>query len=127
MSATARKITIGSGTKPKRRDDPNSSTLSGKGIWIEREKSSPTPLPATIVPRVAIKGTILTLVIRNAVTLPKITPTARQMSNPIQTGAFISCIASPATVADTYIVEPTERSMPAVKMTKVIPTATMPM
>ena len=31
----------------------------GKGIWIDWEKSSPIPLPATIVPSVAMNGMIL--------------------------------------------------------------------
>ncbi len=87
-----------------------------------------------MVPSVTIKGSIPTLAMRKPLSQPASRPAPAATSTPTRMtetpspmwgrSAFIDRIISPAMKA---AIDPTERSMPPEVMTKVMPTAMMPM
>ena len=83
------------------------------------------PRPITIMPSVMMKGGSRPSVMPAPLTAPSATP----MASPASMTSGIGMPASSSiaeTTAATATIEPTERSMPAVRMTKVMPTETMP-
>ena len=85
-----------------------------------------TPLMIIIIPKVAIKGGRS----KNTVKLPFIKPIIVPTPIPAITAIIIGALKSLITVAVTTplraIIAPTERSIPPVMMTNVIPTAIIP-
>ena len=89
------------------------------------------PCPATSVASVTRKGVIRSQTMQNALIAPKIAPVsepdddASAHAEAVLQRRDLEQVAD--VIADTYMFEPTERSMPAVSSTKVMPTAMTPM
>jgi hypothetical protein len=80
------------------------------------------PLAKLIIPNVTIKGAILTFDTMNPVIAPKLVEIIRASNMAIPTGMFL---INPATnTPEIATVDPTERSMPPVRITNSIPMLT---
>jgi len=78
------------------------------------------------IPSVTTKGAILPLVINTPFIKPIPPPTRIAATEAMNTPIPLFFIKPAAIIPDKAKMEPTERSMPPVRMTKVIPTAIMP-
>ena len=103
--------------------EPNQFTEGAVAIGEPSEMTKVAPRAIDIIASVAIKEGILPY----AVAMPQIAPAARPVSKPIMSdnhpGRLRSVKKDAETIAPSAATEPTERSMPAVMMTKVMPKA----
>jgi len=106
---------------------PNNLNSSGNPhICLPPDNTYDRPLIIVIVPKVVIKGGISISLIKNAFTMPtrqlinNVMLIANKGGRPDSTMSF----AHITLVSD--IKDPTDKSIPPVKMTKIIPTAEMP-
>ena len=88
-----------------------------------------------ITPRVATKAGTLNWAISTPLTRPMAAPSAQASTATTQTGGYSAtprafsvtpCIRKPATTPDRPSVDPTDRSMPPLRMTSSIPMARIP-
>ena len=84
-----------------------------------------SPRPMTIIPSVMMKGGMPPKLMPSPFTAPMITPIARPARSTRGIGVPTSSSIA-ETTAVTATIEPTERSIPAVRITKVMPMETMP-
>jgi len=84
------------------------------------------PLEMLIMPRVAIKGGNLPEVMSNPFVKPHRIPIARQTKIASGKGEFF-CRKEPKTTPENARIDPTDKSIPPVIITKVSPTAKMPL
>src|SRR5208337_972696 len=78
------------------------------------------------MPSVTMKGGIAPLVMRNPFTQPVNAPIARHPAIPIHQGRSRLEVSIAPTTPDSARIDPTDRSMPADEMTKVMPIASTP-
>ena len=90
------------------------------------ESMSADPRATLIMPSVAMNGGRRPIVISAPFPRPQARPTTRPTAAAAAIGSPASCAVPSATPASATI-EPTDRSMPPVRITNVIPTATIPM
>src|SRR5258708_30048086 len=81
--------------------------------------SSDNPLSNSIMPNVAMNGGILALATNVPETAPHNAPFASAAIRPVQSGRPQKVSTTPAITAQKVISVPTDRSMPAVMITKV--------
>ena len=114
--------------------------ITGMGIWkispvaknrndgenpemgLPFEYNRAAPRATLIIPRVEIKGGSLPNVIKRPFTKPQPSPTANPLIMAIGMGSPV-CKTLASTTPEKAKIDPTERSIPAVMITKVIPTA----
>src|SRR5699024_8728326 len=103
--------------------EPNQFTVGAVPMGEPSEMTKVAPRAMDIMASVAIKEGILP----KAVAIPQMAPANRPVSRPAisvsQPGILTSVKKDAETIAPSAATEPTERSMPAVMMTKVMPNA----
>ncbi len=88
--------------------------------------TSANPRATPSIPRVTMKGGIAPLVMRKPLTAPVAAPAERQPRIPTHHGRSRLDVSIAPMTPERASMEPTERSMPADEMTKVIPIARTP-
>ena len=100
---------------------------ASKSNWVELVRKAPKPRKMKSVARVTIKGMIRRPTMAAALIAPRSAPARTATARPPATPTPASRMAKPAISGARYMTLPTERSMPAVSSTKVMPIAAMPM
>src|SRR5271165_1217746 len=88
--------------------------------------TSANPRATPSMPSVTMKGGIAPLVMRKPLSAPVNAPIARQPAMPTHQGRSRLEVSMAPTTPDSARIEPTERSIPAEQMTKVMPIASTP-
>ena len=117
---------IGVGT-PNTVDSPKVRMVSGKSNCVELVSQVPKPRNRNRVASVTMKGITRRTTMKKALIAPMAMPAMSAMANPAGTGRSSARIAMPAISGARNITAPTERSIPPVSSTKVMPSAAIPM
>ena len=108
------------------------ASLRAAGRSIRSEISSAAPRATYSIPSVAMKGATLNRVTRMPFTSPTSVPTASETSTTTHTAGYSTtskasirspCSSTPATTPESPSVDPTDRSMPPLRMTNSMPSA----